>query len=283
MRCRKLGVWLPVLRPQPVRWLDLAIVVDESPSMRIWARTLAQLRQLLEQIGAFRDIRQWRLSTDGRNQSVILRAYEGNTQRHYKELINPGSSRLILLVSDCVSPAWQGQELLDWINAWGEKHPVGLVQMLPQSLWPQTQLYPAWHVKASASSPATANGALRWQSASAPWLAARHAASRFAVASHDVGILVLIVWTRFITGVRGAAVPAFIGKAQAPPPSCCSPQRTKSTAWNNFASCLARSLWLVCHLVALAPLRLPIMRLVQQVILLPVSQSRQTHLAEFFS
>ena len=51
------GIWLPVLRPAPARWLDLALVVDTSPSMVVWRRTLAELRTLAERLGAFRIVR----------------------------------------------------------------------------------------------------------------------------------------------------------------------------------------------------------------------------------
>ena len=58
------GIWTPVLRPALTRWLDLALVIDQSPSMAVWARTVEELRRLLERHGAFRDVRIWLLNTD---------------------------------------------------------------------------------------------------------------------------------------------------------------------------------------------------------------------------
>jgi glucoamylase len=59
------GLWGPVLRPALTRWLDLALVIDQSPSMAVWERTVAELRRLLERHGSFRDVRTWQLDTDG--------------------------------------------------------------------------------------------------------------------------------------------------------------------------------------------------------------------------
>ncbi len=41
------GIWAPVVRPELTRWLDLALVIDQSPSMAVWARTVEELRSLL--------------------------------------------------------------------------------------------------------------------------------------------------------------------------------------------------------------------------------------------
>ena len=55
------GLWLPILKPAKVRWLDLALVIDASPSLHIWHRTIAAFKKLLERQGAFRNVRTWSL------------------------------------------------------------------------------------------------------------------------------------------------------------------------------------------------------------------------------
>jgi hypothetical protein len=57
-------LWIPVMRPAPERWFELALVIDEAASMMLWKQTIQEFRQLLEQHGAFRDVRTWGLSTD---------------------------------------------------------------------------------------------------------------------------------------------------------------------------------------------------------------------------
>jgi hypothetical protein len=65
------GLWLPVLRPAPTQWLDLALVLDVGPSMRIWRHAMRELWQLLERQGAARDIRVWQLDTTRRGRVRI--------------------------------------------------------------------------------------------------------------------------------------------------------------------------------------------------------------------
>ena len=47
---------------------------------------------------------------------------------------------MILLISDCVSPAWQTRRITEVLNVWGRDHPTAIVQMLPQRLWSGTAL-----------------------------------------------------------------------------------------------------------------------------------------------
>ena len=59
------GVVSPVLVPAPERWFDLAIVVEDSPSLGIWEDTIKELQALVERQGAFRQVRTWLLQARG--------------------------------------------------------------------------------------------------------------------------------------------------------------------------------------------------------------------------
>ena len=78
---------LPVMRPAPERWLELALVVDEGTSMFLWQQTIKEFQQLLERHGAFRDVRTWGLFSDERGK-VWLRPRTGELSRQ-KRLHNP--------------------------------------------------------------------------------------------------------------------------------------------------------------------------------------------------
>lgn len=274
------GAWLPVLKPQPVRWLELALVVDESPSMQVWVRTITEFRRLLEQLGAFRDIRQWVLKTGGRTQKVALHNHDSGLPRHYKELINPAQTRLIMLVSDCVSPAWQSQELLDWLAAWGQRHPVVLFQMLPQNLWPQTRLQSSILVKATSPGPAASNHALHWQIPRLPWQAMPEQQQGVPLPVTTFDPESLATWLRFLTGAQRVAMPAFIGTVQAlSEPKVLHTPEDEAERLQQFRQTASPEAFRLACCCAAAPLRLPIMRLVQQVML---PNSHQTHLAEFY-
>ncbi|MEU6236873.1 hypothetical protein ABZ885_28130, partial [Kitasatospora sp. NPDC047058] len=56
---------VPVLRPTPGRWLDLALVVDTHRSMALWHDLVDELRRVIAQTGVFRDVRTWYLTGTG--------------------------------------------------------------------------------------------------------------------------------------------------------------------------------------------------------------------------
>ena len=66
------GVWLPLMRPAWERRFDLALVTDATPSMAVWSKNLRELRLLLEHLGAFRDVRLWRLTTDAAPEAPLV-------------------------------------------------------------------------------------------------------------------------------------------------------------------------------------------------------------------
>ena len=86
-------LWLPVFKGQPERWLELALVVEDSPSMRVWQPTLADLYRLLARHGAFRDVRWWRLSFDPERRPVLSKPTAGSQPRAPAELLHPEGRR----------------------------------------------------------------------------------------------------------------------------------------------------------------------------------------------
>ena len=101
-------VWLPAQKPARARWLEVALVIDDSPSMILWQDTLKEFRLLLEQLGGFRDVRTWWVDTTQPN-DVILRARSRSTlPRAARELVAPDGRRLIIVASDCLGRAWDG-------------------------------------------------------------------------------------------------------------------------------------------------------------------------------
>ena len=60
--------------------------------------------------------------------------------RDPKELIDPSGRRLILVMTDCVSPAWHSGKVQPMLDIWGHHNLVSLIQVLPHRLWQQTSL-----------------------------------------------------------------------------------------------------------------------------------------------
>jgi TIR domain/Caspase domain/SIR2-like domain len=137
------GPAIPILRPAQERWMEIALVLDESASMRVWRQTVRELALLLHHHGSFRDVRTWYVNLDGGNVRLYSEAGLPNSPRrlrHPNELIDPLSRRLILVVSDCVAQGWRNHFMFRAIREWGRRGPVALVQVLPERLWTATAL-----------------------------------------------------------------------------------------------------------------------------------------------
>jgi WD40 repeat protein len=124
-----------VFASPPERALDVALVVDGSPAMRIWDDVFDEFERLLVQSGAFRSVSRWRLVThDGRPRLEDRRG----TRHSPRRLIDPSGGRLVLVATDAAAQPWYGQALWDAVGAWCAVMPTALVQVLPPHYWPVT-------------------------------------------------------------------------------------------------------------------------------------------------
>ncbi len=284
-RIAQSNLWLPEVKPKPMRWLELVLVVEDSPSMCFWHHTIKELRQLLEQQGAFRYMQTWTLKTDGKTREVNLYAEGGKIPRHPKELINSARQRLVLIATDCVSPAWRGEKLIAWLNIWGRRHPVTLLQLLPQNMWQKTGLRTAHSVKVTAPCPVAPNHYLRWQrddfvlfSGNPDELEGPRKRMPILLVTLETNFLA--GWAKFIAGAGDIRLPAFIfTQAKSEPKQTPLSEIDEDARLYRFRSLASPIAYKLACCLAAAPLRLPIMRLVQQVML---PESLQTHLAEVF-
>ncbi len=138
------GVCIPVLKPAPERWLSVALVVEETRSTAIWRENIQDFQTILEQLGAFRDVRTWSLhsASDGALQ-LFSQRYRSSTEqrpRRPKELLDPSGRSIVLLLSDCTSAAWRQGTIHGWVQQWAHNQPVTLVQFLPEQFWERSAL-----------------------------------------------------------------------------------------------------------------------------------------------
>lgn len=271
-------ILVPVLRACPARWLDVALIFDTGESMRVWQQALQEFQLLLQSQGAFRDVRVWHMDTAS-NAGVALYTGTGTTPRHPRELISPAGRRLILLVTDCVSPAWYSQPLIDLLQMWGQKQAVALVQMLPQRLWSQTALRTSRIVRARAPYPAAANSNLRVEAVN------RRSRGGRSEAGDGTAIPVLTLepeymnlWARMLAGANGVVAPGVVLRPWTQPDHIATDLDPEQRVSRFQANASATAFQLAC-LLAAAPLQLPIMHLVQRTLL---PEARQVHLAEVF-
>ena len=158
-------LWIPVVRPQPERWLDLDLVVEDSKTTIIWERAIAELQHLMEYQGAFRTIRTWRLAvphlyTAKTTDIQLFPRWRDRPEnraaqrpRSPRELIDPGSRRLILVLTDCTSPLWRRGIIHEILWAWAEVQPVSIVQLFPERLWTRTALSDGHIVRLGTAAP----------------------------------------------------------------------------------------------------------------------------------
>lgn len=282
-------IWIALEQPAPERWFTVDLVVDESHSMVVWQQTIVELRRLLERHGAFRNVRVWGLKTDINDTILHLYPETGSfaqQQRSYspEQLSDPIGRTLVLVVSDCVSSVWRQGKVTDMLNIWGQHSPVAIVQVLPQRMWNGSVLGLQTIAHFSAPAPGLPNIFLK---AIIPNLLDEE--------EQPTGVQVpvltlepesLMAWAQVVSGVAGACVTGCLlelgGGGQDNEDIHQQSARQALTAeerverFQVIASPTAQKL---AGYLSAAPLTLPVMRLVQQVML---PESRQVHLAEVF-
>ncbi len=289
----KLRFWQPVLTRSPEHWFELALVIDRGSSMQVWEPLLVDLRRLFTYNGAFRSVRIWYLETD--RAEVRLRAGtnpEDTRACKPEELLTPDGRRLILVVSDCISHAWHTGAVNRLVKPWSAMSPLAVLNMLPQRMWPGTALGRGMTTRFFATAPGLPSARLLADNADV-----------YTAFEEDVDdetpfgdVLRLPVislepeavfgWANLLNGNKNAWVGgALFGEetryatGESTVTSASLDQVAIDKRLQRF---FARSSPLAQRLagyLAAAPLTLPVMRLVQQVML---PRSGQTHLAEVF-
>jgi serine/threonine protein kinase len=280
-----------VLRPSQGRWLAVDLVVDEGASMVIWRETIVELRRMLERHGAFRDVRLWGMATDNDGSAVHLYARTGAVGatkriRSPKEIIDPSGRRLILVVSDCISPAWWSGDAFNVLKTWSAHAPLAIVQLLPRRLWAGTALSMGRAARLHATLPGAPNALL-----------VAEPTHRLLGPLPEGGLSIPIVmldpdslaaYARVLVGAGNASTPGFVldtlRRTSEPVVKMQPPERADSddaALLQNFREVASPPAWTLACYFSAAPLTLPVMRLVQRA-MLPEPLSRQAHLAEVF-
>ena len=138
--------FVPVLTRPPQRALDLALVVDDARSMRIWDEVFDDLERLLAQTSAFRSVSRWRLSADDGTIRPHRRQRGGDGDdrvpaaliQRPEQLVDESGRRLVLVGTDARDPSWYNEAPWDAIATWCAAMPTVLVHMLPQQYWGDT-------------------------------------------------------------------------------------------------------------------------------------------------
>jgi tetratricopeptide (TPR) repeat protein len=134
------GALLPRYRAVEERWLGLAVIVDDSPTMAVWRPTVAALRLLLERHGAFRSVHTFSLSRSAGG-TLQLRAPSGG-YRSPAELLDPAGRQLFMIVTDGYGSLWREPAIDAMLRRWGNTGPLVIVNPYPQRHWRSGNLVP---------------------------------------------------------------------------------------------------------------------------------------------
>ena len=123
---------LVVLRAARDRWLDIVLVVEQSPTMRVWQETADDWRDAIQRAAAPRTLTvawlEW--SPEG----VTLKNRRGDPIPP-RSVIVPGRATLIVYVTDAVGPGWMTAEVPRQLDRWSKDAAVVVLQVLPPRLW----------------------------------------------------------------------------------------------------------------------------------------------------
>ncbi|MEU0843119.1 SAV_2336 N-terminal domain-related protein [Streptomyces sp. NPDC005962] len=259
-----------VTRPARERWLDLALVVDDGTSMLLWRRLAVELRTVLQRTGAFRVVRVLGLHTRGGGAPALrTRPYDPDAPHlPTTALSDPSGHTLVLVVSDGVGAAWRDGRMGRVLARWAGVGPTAVVHALPPRLWDSSGIRTRrWQVRTR-----------RPGSANADWAVADPVLP--AALAHFDGVPVPVLepeagpladWARLIASASGTAVlpllapprgaPAAARPAPSPSPAA---ELDRVQLFRDAAS--PEAYRLAAHLSAVAPLPVPVMRMVQKAV-----------------
>jgi formylglycine-generating enzyme required for sulfatase activity len=137
-------LWSPVMQPALGRWLELAIVVEETNLLEVWQDTVVEFQHLMERHGAFRDVKAWQLLQSSGHPIQLFRrngfVVNWSQPRNPRELHDPKGKRMIIFVSDCTSLGWRSGRIPRLLQQWMTKNPVSVLQLLPERFWERSIL-----------------------------------------------------------------------------------------------------------------------------------------------
>jgi hypothetical protein len=244
-----------LLRRGTERWFDVTLVVDTGPTMDVWAQTTSELAKLLAGQGTFRRVRRLRLTTTAGTPSLLT---DTGRHLHPHRLRDPEGRQLIMVVTDCVSPAWYGSQVWPAIREWGRHGPVVLVQPLPQRLWESTALGPT-DARLTSYRPAQPNHGLRvtW-----PWWLADEDERTDVVPVVALSDKDLAGWARMVMGGADSPVAGVLTEpADTEPlvlPALSAAERVAA-----FKSTVSIEAYQLAVCLSAVPIRLPVARIVQ--------------------
>ncbi|AVH56954.1 MULTISPECIES: SAV_2336 N-terminal domain-related protein [Streptomyces] len=265
-----------VQRPVQERWLNLVLLVDDGLSMLLWHRLGAELRALLERLGAFATTRVLGLDTrSAREPRLRARPFQhDSTQVPLSTVNDPSGRTLVLVVSDGMGAAWRHGTMHELLYAWAARGPVAVLHTLPPEMWEASGIH-AERWQATTRRIGGANTSWDITDRVLPPGLARFDGVPVPVLEPTPGAL--RDWAQLLASPGATMELPLLSRpsqyaAVAAARDLGSPQHFRDAA-------TPEAYRLAAHLAAVSPLTVPVMRLVQTAVPWP---ARTSHLAEVF-
>jgi hypothetical protein len=129
---------VPVLHAARDRWLDVVLIVEQSPTMRVWQETAADWRDAILRAAAPRTLTVAWLEWSPKK-GLTLKNRRGDPVPS-RSLIVPGRASLVFYLADAVGPGWMTAEVPRQLDQWSKDAAVVLLQVLPRALWDLSSL-----------------------------------------------------------------------------------------------------------------------------------------------
>ena len=286
-------IWLPVTKPEPERWLDLELVVEESSSAFIWRETVNEMQEVLETQGAFRNVRVWSLLSSNTGKLKLVRRHNSGKPRQRqhsrRELIHSNQRGVVIFVSDCTSKIWQNGTIHHWLKVWSEKNPTTVLQLFPEYLWDSTQLGAGSKFFGTAIAPGVPNPRLVLENLP-PWIP---------IDWKNALVLPVILpepellksWCRMVSGAGNTRVPIFLfdlsvkeqfsQKQEHSPPELPTPKKeiSPTTRVRKFLATTSITAQRLAGMMAAAPVNLSVVNLIRKTLL---KEATTVHVAEVY-
>ncbi|MFF4896771.1 SAV_2336 N-terminal domain-related protein [Streptomyces sp. NPDC001068] len=264
------GLILPVYRAVTRGDARLQLVLEASPSMRVWDRMFTELIQVFGQLGAFGDIQVSHLHAGPDGGPAVSRSADAHAAPLHTadRLSDPTGRRITVLISDCAGPLWHSGRAHRLLHHLSRRAPVAVLQPLPQRMWSRTRL-PVTYGELSRGETLGGATALRVRTEAGAGSGGPRGAVPVPVLPPEP--VALGAWARLLSGIGAGPVAGAVGWVRADQPSGAAARagRTPSPVErvSRFQSVASPGAGRLAVHLAAAPLCLPVMQLVQRTML----------------
>ncbi|MGY6018187.1 SAV_2336 N-terminal domain-related protein [Streptomyces spinosirectus] len=265
-----------VMRPTRERWLNLVVTVDDGVSMLLWHRLTNELLTALNRLGAFRSIQVRGIETRGSG-APVLRGHPfdpHSTVLAPSTLLDPSGQTLILVVSDGMGSGWRTGAVHDVLLQWATSGPVAVLHTLPPALWDGSGIQ-ADRWQTTTRRPGGANTSWEITDPVLPRALAEFTGVPVPVLRPTASSL--RAWAELLTSPGATVELPLLARPRRHAPV--APPRETGSLQHFRDAASPEAYRLAAHLAAVAPVSVPVMRLVQSSV---PWEARTTHLAEVF-